>query len=458
MLARIQEIRDAQADCAVPINHDEFEELSFYKRALFLGKLESSDSRVEAIQAIEQIYRIQLVDTLLTAETLPGFLEELDQRSWWSKRDIYLLSYAYQQLDEEQKETILVLITKKGINIFDPKPEYLVGEEQMVKGLRVDQVRPVEEGKFIEHVRVNDIQWGGHTEQTEQTPKGPGRPRKSTIAPRIRVDTEHEVEADTIVPVKPDEQLLNYKAFSQQIDSTYWDSESTSSLALDVIAVYLKGQKILYIEAKTHCERNLTLLMLPAIFISALCTVLSVSIDPYSWGPILVSSLTALNSFLLTLVNYLKLDARAEAHRVSSYQFDKLQTLCEFQSGKVLFFRDQKAIEVVTDIEKKIKEIKDNNQFIIPETVRDRFPLLYNTNVFTEVKRIENKETMLKHQMIAEGDKAKKEKLLESYMNLRDEYMKLDTIFNTEIQREIDRRGGCCRRNTAKALMNTTKE
>ena len=214
--------------------------------------------------------------------------------------------------------------------------------------------------------------------------------------------------------------------------------------------MYLKGQKILYIEAKTHCEQNLTMMMLPAIFISAACSVLSVSLGPFAWGTILVSGLTAFNSFLLTLVNYLKLDARAEAHRVASYQFDKLQTLCEFHSGKVLFFMDKSALDIVTDIEKKVKEIKDSNQFVIPESVRDRFPTLYTTNVFTEVKKIENKESLVKHKLFTLSKKKEdasedaKETLLKEYIQLRDEYMKLDEKFDKEIKDEsLRRKRGC---------------
>ena len=47
------------------------------------------------------------------------------------------------------------------------------------------------------------------------------------------------------------------------------------STSLDILAVYIKGQKILYTEAKVYCEQQLNMLMLPAIFISSLCTLLS---------------------------------------------------------------------------------------------------------------------------------------------------------------------------------------
>jgi hypothetical protein len=97
--------------------------------------------------------------------------------------------------------------------------------------------------------------------------------------------------------------------------------------------------------------------MLPAIFISSCCTVLSIGIKTYENGPLIVSALTAFNSFLLALITYLKLDAKAEAHKTTSYQFDKLQTSCEFLSGKVLLIEDANMVEnvkiFVDNVEKK---------------------------------------------------------------------------------------------------------
>jgi hypothetical protein len=257
-------------------------------------------------------------------------------------------------------------------------------------------------------------------------------------------------------PKKEDNlKLTNYKHFSDSIEDAFWDDESRNSLALDIIAIYLKGQKILYVEAKQHCENHLTMLMLPAIFISAACTVLSQGLTGYEWSTILVSALTAFNSFLLTLINYLKLDARAEAHRLASYQFDKLQTLCEFHSGKTLFFHDARALAIVDEIEKKVKEIKDNNQFVIPESVRQRYPIIYMTNVFTRVKKIENEEAAIKHALhtlieqkkeeaefpglseekASAKEKFTKDRLINMYIQLKNKYLKLDEEFNYEISK-----------------------
>jgi len=254
-----------------------------------------------------------------------------------------------------------------------------------------------------------------------------------------------------------------------KLETTFWAFKTRNSSSLDLIAIYLKGQKILYIESKVHCETKLNILMIPAICVSALCTVLSVSLGDADYSKYVISGLTALNSFILAMISYLKLDAKAEAHRVSAYKFDKLQTKCEFFSGKIMYNPDstvnseevlgKKMDEFIDNLEKNIVEIKEINQFVIPETIRYRYPRLYSTNIFSEIKKKRNywkikinklnelynkiTELLISPEVEKKEEKINalhkmKEDIIFDTINFNSEILCLDSILTKEIEKYIE--------------------
>jgi hypothetical protein len=120
-------------------------------------------------------------------------------------------------------------------------------------------------------------------------------------------------------------------------------------------------------------------------------------------------------------------------------------------------------------IENDVKDIKETNQFVLPEVIRYNFPILTNINIFSEIKKILNKEMILMNKLayvlneirFLEFDIYKNEKLKDEnkdelkikleikksekqgltviLLKIQDEYVSLDVAFKDELLRYSNR-------------------
>jgi hypothetical protein len=210
------------------------------------------------------------------------------------------------------------------------------------------------------------------------------------------------------------------------------------SSALDILASFIKSQAFLYNESSNECRYQLNLFMFPCIFLSTMCSVFSTISQQYNYGLLIIGAVNALISFLLAIVNYLKLDAAAEAHHISSTHFSRLKIFLEFTSGETLLFENpllqpnglereveqwsrihqtmpdmenqkyeftilvneqvkklkdtlvKNLQEKIDTIREKVIEIRENNRFAIPKTIMNDYPIIYNINIFSFIKTVDD--------------------------------------------------------------------
>ena len=185
-------------------------------------------------------------------------------------------------------------------------------------------------------------------------------------------------------------------------DNFTTDMVSLSSTHLDIIASYLKSQRMIYMEASHYTSKWLNFLMIPAILISASASVISGTNNAIPHSSLIISSITAFSAFLLAIINYLKLDAASEAHRISAHQYDKLQNHIMFFSGKTLLFSEasfsfhtfndrlgKKQLEAKTQV---LSSLDDNMN-----TLKDKY-IYKKTSIKNDIVSIEDEINKAKHE------------------------------------------------------------
>ena len=252
----------------------------------------------------------------------------------------------------------------------------------------------------------------------------------------------------------------NFDAVLERVNAKYdQDIVHRYSAAVDALASFVKGQKHMYMEGQGFAMHKLQCLMIPALIASAIEPILiqADSIQCTEKGKIIIGTLAGFVTCMIGIITLMRLDAEAEAHRTSAHQYDKLQSLLEFQSGQVLLFSDptlakqglarelrkgqrevaaleriyslsdeeeskgdtlevktsltarvkklrrvrrtaedlltKKMSTIVKTVEERITDIKDTNRFAVPREIRRKYPILANTNVFAIIKKIDEVRT-----------------------------------------------------------------
>lgn len=166
------------------------------------------------------------------------------------------------------------------------------------------------------------------------------------------------------------------------------------SSEIDILTTYIKGQKNLYIQSKYFTHRKLNCLMFPCLFLTAAITIIAPFIECKHWSGGFISGLNACIALILSLINYLKLESSTEMYLLMANHYDKIETSLEMTNSKLIFLEHDEdkrnlVLSKIHEVEMKIIELKESNSLLIPEEIKQLFPIICHINIFLFIKKME---------------------------------------------------------------------
>lgn len=205
-------------------------------------------------------------------------------------------------------------------------------------------------------------------------------------------DDDNEDDSDSNKSKPQKYKKLSFQEVEESMNRYYNTDKSVGEM--DTLIAHIKCQKTLYIEAKNHSQRNLNYLIIPSVLIATLITVLTPFISTVPNGSYIITSMNAVTTLILSLINHLKLETNTKNYEQIAVRYDKIQSSLELFSTKIIFSNnvtDYKTVlyEKLKDTEDKLLEIKEQNNMLLPEEVKQMYPIISNVNIFSTIKSIE---------------------------------------------------------------------
>jgi hypothetical protein len=165
----------------------------------------------------------------------------------------------------------------------------------------------------------------------------------------------------------------------------YYSSKESIIMNIDMLTSFIHGQKIIFMYAKNISYFKWGLVLAISFSLSTFIAIFMPFIDTHNKISI-ISVPSGFVSILLLLQAFCKFESSGCVFHLKSIQHDSLENKIGFYSS--LQIDKEKLNEILEMVESKCAEI-NNNHINIPSYVIDMFPLIYHTNIFAFLKKIE---------------------------------------------------------------------
>lgn len=180
----------------------------------------------------------------------------------------------------------------------------------------------------------------------------------------------------------------------------YYEYQNKYSNKLDILITFFKGQKNVYSQSKNITQTKFFMLMIPSLIITIAISIFAPIVQQYKWSGGVISGLNFLLSFFVALMNYLKFETRVEQYLQLTHQYDKFETALELTNNKLMFIENENdkndiILNKLQEIEIKVNDLKDCFNVLVPEEIKQMFPIICHINVFSLIKKMESNKKLL---------------------------------------------------------------
>ena len=176
--------------------------------------------------------------------------------------------------------------------------------------------------------------------------------------------------------------------------SKYYDKNNKYSNEVDILITFIRGQKHLYNQSNLIIQTKLYAITITALAITSVITVITPFIQQYWWKTIFVMAGNALTTILITILKYMRFESTSNTFTLLSNHYEHYEKSLQLTTNKLVFVTDEAeqnklVLEKIREIEFKISETNELCPVIIPSEVQSTFPVIYQTNIFTLIKKMD---------------------------------------------------------------------
>ena len=192
---------------------------------------------------------------------------------------------------------------------------------------------------------------------------------------------------------------LTYKEVAKSLEH-YYDDYDKYSNEMDILIVYVRGQKNLFSHSSYVTYFKLYSMLVLALTITAFVTVITPFIAEKSWNTILITSCNATATLIISLTRYFDLEFTGNAYSFLANNYEKFERSLEMANNKLTLIKNEEeqnnlVMDKIKELEFKVGEIRDIFQVVLPNEVKMLFPVISHINIFSLIKKTEAQRALL---------------------------------------------------------------